>query len=311
MREEFVAQIKKLVRPVARHRFLVERAKYIGQTILDPQEGNDRLAELIHKPGVAGKIGGTEMKLVRVYWRKRDAGDVCQNFGRYAWWAYVSSGIYPNDARTLSRFCREYLPVLGEIDLLSVWFNFGEARARRLFAPKAELCRITALEPYFHERPWSAQLAGKRVVVVTPFEKTTLSQYARREKIWRTNPSILPEFGSLRIVRCPQLAGIMEEPEYPDWFAGLDALKARLSAEPFDVAIIGAGAWSLPLAAHAKALGAFGVHMGGATQLLFGIMGGRWRGNKLFEPFVNDAWTAPADEERPKKFRLQENGSYW
>lgn len=310
MREQIIARAKALVRPVARHRFLLERAKYRSETILSGQDGNDRIAEMIHQPGAAGKIGATEMKVARVYLRRRDSNDLCHNFGHYAWWAHVTAGIYPPDPPTLSRFSREFLQTLGGLDLLAVWFNFGEAAARRRYAPQASLCALSALEPYYHERPWSAQLAGKRVVVVSPFEKTIHTQYQRRKEVWAAKPGILPEF-DLRIVRCPQPAGIIEQPEYPDWFAGLAALKERLGVRPFDVAIIGAGAWSVPLAVHAKSLGGFGIHMGGATQLLFGIMGGRWESNAEIGAFVNDAWTRPSDDERPRNFRLHENGSYW
>lgn len=310
MREQLIARAKALIRPVARHRFLFERVKYRGETILSGQDGNDRIAEIIHRPGAAGKIGGTEMKVARVYLRRRDSSDLCRNFGHYAWWAHVTAGIYPPDPPTLSRFSREFLRTLDGIDLLAVWFSFGEAAARRHYAPRATLCTLSALEPYYHQRPWSAELAGKRVVVVSPFEKTIYSQYQRRKEVWAAKPAMLPEF-DLRIVRCPQPAGIIDQPEYPDWFAGLAALKEQLAARPFDVAIIGAGAWSVPLAVHAKSLGAFGIHLGGATQLLFGIMGGRWDSNAEIGAFVNGAWKRPSDDERPRNFRLHENGSYW
>ena len=39
----------------------------------------------------------------------------------------------------------------------------------------------------------------------------------------------------------------------------------------FDVAIIGCGAYGLPLAVEAKRMGKQAIHMGGATQVLFGI----------------------------------------
>jgi len=310
MREEIIARAKALIRPVVRHRFLLERIKYRNETIFSGQDGNDRIAAMVHHPGAAGKIGGTEIKVSRVYLRRRDADDICHNFGHYTWWAHVTAGIYPPDPSTLSRFCREYLKTLEGLDLLAVWYQFGEAAARRRYAPRATLCALSALEPYYHARPWSAQLAGKRVVVVSPFERSIRSQYERREKIWAAKPDLLPEF-DLRIVRCPQPAGIIDQPEYADWFVALQALKAQLGAHPFDVAIIGAGAWSIPLAVYAKSLGAFGIHLGGTTQLLFGIMGGRWDSNAQIGAFVNDSWTRPADDERPSKYRLHENGSYW
>jgi hypothetical protein len=302
--------IKSLLRPLAKQRFLLERMKYAGQKVLEAHAGNDLIAARLDRPGAAGKIGGTEMKLINRYFHRRDSTGYCADFGKWGRLAPIASGIYPNDGATLSRFCRAYLETVREVDLLAVWYNFGEARVRREYAPHAEIFQLTGLEPFLNERPWSRNLAGKRVVVVTPFEKSVLAQYARREKIWPAAPEMLPEF-RLRVVRCQQSAGIIDKLEYPDWFAGLEDLKRQLGLEPFDVAIIGAGAWSLPLAVHAKSLGAFGIHLGGATQLLFGIMGSRWKANPNFSRFINDAWTMPSADERPTKATLQENACYW
>jgi hypothetical protein len=310
MREQIIDSIKAVLRPVVKHRFLLEKMKYSGEKILSAQEGNDLISRLVEQRAAVAKIGGTEMKLSRVYLRRRDAAGNCRSFGRYARMIYVSSGVYPNDPVTLTRFCQMYLPLLNDLDLLAVWFNFGEAAARKRYAPHTALTELLALEPYFHECPWSSKLAGKRVVVVSPFAKTIESQYRRRKEIWPTKPDVLPEF-ELRVIRCPQIAGLIDQPEYPDWFAGLEGLKQQMAAQPFDAAIIGAGAWSLPLTVHAKALGAFGIHMGGSTQILFGITGHRWDGNAEINAYRNDAWTRPSKEERPNKFRLQENGSYW
>ena len=49
-----------------------------------------------------------------------------------------------------------------------------------------------------------------------------------------------------------------------------------MDAADYDVAIVGAGAYSLPLAAHARDTGHAAIQMSGATQLLFGIKGKRW-----------------------------------
>ncbi len=63
--------------------------------------------------------------------------------------------------------------------------------------------------------------------------------------------------------------------------------------------------------AHAKELGGFGIHLGGAAQLLFGIMGSRWKKDHGLAPMVNDAWTTPSADERPSKTNLVENACYW
>ncbi|MGA2583135.1 MAG: hypothetical protein ABSG31_07640 [Tepidisphaeraceae bacterium] len=312
MREQIIDSMKRAIRPVIKHRIVVEQLKYAlaGEEILSMEAGNDLIAQRLHQPGAAGKIGGTEMKLCRVYLRRRDAQGICTNFAPYGKMIYNLSGVYPNDNATLNRFCLYYLDTLRNVDVLAVWFMWGEHSARKQFAPQAKLTGLLSLEPYFHPKPWSAQLAGKRVVVVSPFARTIESQYQRREKVWAARPEVLPEF-QLRTIRCPHIAALVDQPEYPDWFTGLEALKKELASEPFDVAIIGAGAWSIPLATHAKSLGGFGIHIGGATQVLFGITGKRWESNPQVRSFMNDYWTRPSEDERPKRFIVVENGCYW
>ena len=93
----------------------------------------------------------------------------------------------------------------------------------------------------------------------------------------------------------------------------LTALEKRIQRETFDVAIIGCGAYGLPLAATIKKMGKVAIHLGGATQLLFGISGARWRNNPAFhlQPLITDAWASPLEEERPVGWEKIEEGGYW
>jgi hypothetical protein len=121
---------------------------------------------------------------------------------------------------------------------------------------------------------------------------------------------VLPDF-QLRAIGVP-LSAYLATPEYPDWFAALDALRTRMEAAmPFDVAIVGAGAWSISLVAHAKKLGAWAIHLGGATQILFGVRGRRWETNKRVAAFYNEAWTRPSESETPANVQAVEEGCYW
>ena len=64
--------------------------------------------------------------------------------------------------------------------------------------------------------------------------------------------------------------------EYVTWFDALESMRAQIADKDFDVALIGAGAYGLPLAAFVKDLGRKTLHLGGVTQILFGIIGSRW-----------------------------------
>ena len=77
-------------------------------------------------------------------------------------------------------------------------------------------------------------------------------------------------------------------------------MKKEIAHRDFDVALIGAGAYGLFLATECKRLGKVGIHIGGATQLLFGILGKRWTDpsspdSSSVLPFINEHWTGPAN----------------
>jgi hypothetical protein len=311
MRHELVAGIKSVLRPIVRHRFLIERAKFAGATILDPQAGNDRIGELLltGKPLGVGKMGASELGGLRRYENSKDAAGHVQSWGPHWTRLHVNAGVYPADGAVFERFCKLFGETLADLDVMAVWFQHGERKLQRKFAPGAELVDLTALEPFYHDRSWSRSLAGKRVVVVTPFASTVTAQYARRAEVWKSKPDVLPDF-ELRTVRCP-LSAALAGPKYPDWFTALDAMSAEMDAAPYDVAIVGAGAWGVPLASHARRTGHAGIHLGGPTQILFGVRGGRWDTNASLMPFYNNAWVRPSEEDRPTEFRKIENGCYW
>jgi hypothetical protein len=309
MLDEIYCKAKSFVRPVTQNRKLLERAKYTGTKILSPQEGNDFFARSSHHPAAVGKIGGSELGGLRHYLRRADSSGHCEAWGQHASRLFRNAGVYPPEPATFSRFCRSFLETLTHLDVLAVYFNWQENAVRRRFAPEATLTAPRAIEPFYHDRPWSEKLAGKRVLVVSPFTETIQAQYRRRQQIWPTRPGILPDF-QLLTLQVP-LSACLITPRYPDWFTALDAMREQMAALAFDVAIVGAGAWSIPLVVHAKSLGAWGIHMGGATQILFGIKGRAWETHEQISAFFNEAWTRPSASETPKGIQQIENGRYW
>src|SRR2546427_6914950 len=186
--------VKSFLRPVTQHRKLLERAKYTDTKILSPQEGNDLLACLVHRPAAIGKIGRSELVALRHYLRRADSSGHCESWGGHATLLYRNAGVYPPEPAIFSRFCKTFLETLARLDVLAVYFNWKENDVRRRFAPKATVTAPRALEPYYHDRAWSQRLAGKRVLVVSPFADSIRNQYLRRRDVWPTKPDLLPDF---------------------------------------------------------------------------------------------------------------------
>lgn len=155
---------------------------------------------------------------------------------------------------------------------------------------------------------------GKRVLVVHPFKQSIVRQYnENRTKLFKS-PDILPDF-QLEVIQSVQsIAG--EKTRFKDWFEALDYMKEEISKKEFDLLITGCGAYGLPLAAFGKELGKKAIHLGGGTQLLFGIKGRRWEGkyhgdDTRFADLFNEYWIYPSKDETPKYSKNIEGGCYW
>lgn len=217
----------------------------------------------------------------------------------------VFSGFFPNDYRYLGKYTDLVIDDIHELDLLGTWQN--EEVLNKEYR-ECQFASLENLEPYDYERPWSKALEGKKVLVVHPFAKSIESQYARRELLW-DNPDVLPAFELKTIKAVQTIAG--EKAPFQDWFEALDYMKSQMDAVDYDVAIIGCGAYGFHLAAHAKRAGHKAIHLGGATQILFGIKGKRWEALPAVSKFFNEYWVSPLQEETPQNNARVEGGCYW
>lgn len=220
------------------------------------------------------------------------------------------AGVFPATSGQLGAFSRVYLDSLASADLLGIMQCPFEGWLLAKSGGGARRCRLRALEPYLSSNPWSAALRGKRVLVIHPFNSSIESQYRDNRHRLFCDPYVLPDF-DLQTLRAPQTmcgatCGFMS------WIEALGDTKEKVSQRQFDTAIVGCGAYGLPLAAFIKtALGKPVVHFGGATQLLFGISGERWRNRHEHAALMNDFWRPPSEHERPAGWREIEEGCYW
>jgi hypothetical protein len=216
------------------------------------------------------------------------------------------AGFFPADESSLANFGERMLQDMQNIDILGSWLQ--EERRVADFLPNAKVVKLADLEPYYHANPWSEVLQDKVVLVVHPFEESIKCQYEKRETLF-SDARILPKF--LKTLKAVQsIAGNPPE-AFRDWFLALDWMCEKIQNIEFDIAIIGAGAYGLPLASFVKGIGKKSVHLGGPTQILFGIRGNRWDERPFFQQLYNENWIKPLPVEIPSNFQKVESGCYW
>lgn len=263
-------------------------------------------------PSMIARFGSTELGCVSYFLRWRSRHGVTMPYPKaLRSVARTNAGIFPVDDVSLDTFCCTYLEALAHVDVLGVWFNYNEHVIVGRYCPDARLVELGALNPVLQEHPWSSELEGKTVLVVHPFAVTIESQYRERRALLFSNPRILPEFELKTLQAAQTIAG--GTAGFASWSEALQAQCERIAGIDFDVAVIGAGAYGLPLAAYVKQMGRTAVHLGGQTQLLFGIRGRRWEVESPDDiaSLFNEQWVRPSAEETPERSGDVEGGCYW
>lgn len=219
-----------------------------------------------------------------------------------------NAGFFSISEDALKKFSALMIEDMKLLDVLGSWRI--EEKFLLKFFPVAKRIELRSLEPYLTENPWSEVLEGLKVLLVHPFNTTIERQYKDNRTLLFADQRVLPKFKTLETINAVQtVAG--QKSKFKDWFEALDSMKIEIDAKDFDVAIIGCGAYGFPLAAHVKRMGKKAIHLGGPTQILFGIKGRRWDNHPLISPLYNEHWVRPAPEDVPDGANKVENGCYW
>lgn len=295
--------------------------------------GGDKIYNILMKqdPCMVARFGATEIACILNYLsiQKQD-----KNLWRYIkgetkdwWWnrkimvqMQKWSGFFPPNEEKLTRFCELMLSDSKDVDILALFSNTieGAISLKPYMRDDLEYISLVSFDSFLSDRPWSRCLKNKKVLVVHPFASLIEKQYLKRKFLF-SNPDVLPDFELRTIEAVQSLGGVNHG--FSDWFNALDWMKGEMDKEPYEIALIGCGAYGFPLAAYAKKTGHKAVHIGGSLQLLFGIKGGRWEKpdyalafglskDTYIKLFDNPHWVRPS-EYRTKESDNVENACYW
>lgn len=212
----------------------------------------------------------------------------------------------PKDLSMTEVFVKATDEAIPRIDLMGSWLKQEQSTFIN-FHSSCDFAYLVDIEPYYHQEPWSSSLEGKKVLVIHPMEESIRKQYSKRRLLFN-DQRVLPDFELVTLK-----AKYFDEPGFDTWLKIFNFYIDEINKIEFDVAIIGCGSWGMPLAAEIKKKGKVALHLGGATQILFGIIGSRWE--TLYpgfnERFVNEHWVRPQSHETPVWAKNYDGNSYW
>lgn len=293
---------KKIVSFLKNIKFQID---YADKKVLSENEGNHLIYQCItsSKPCMVVRLGAVEARCLYPWMKGRFPDTRTLENGMFC------AGIFPANTIENKRFSKTYSDAIRQSDIMALWGVYKERAIVNKFCPEATFIRARSIEPYYYQNPWSRGLKDKRILVIHPFVDSIRKQYIVRNKIFQ-NQEILPQFKTIDFVKAVQSnAGAVSG--FKDWSSAYEHMCIEISKKDFDIAIIGAGAYSLPLSAYIKKIGKIAIQMSGATQILFGIKGMRWDNHSVISKFYNEFWIRPSIDETPPKIDKVEGGSYW
>jgi hypothetical protein len=267
-----------------------------------------------------GRLGGTEATCLGIYF---DFQHKYKNPIRYLISKIMynkrldqlcnNAGVYPKTREMFDFFCKQHINSLNLLDIFSVWGKpTSWVESKYVSVERILYVSGDASFPWLEARDgvselgWGMAFAGKKVLVVSPFIDSIETQVPKLNKIFKGLS--IPEI-HFRYLCAPMSQGGVDDGK--SYKFHLLNLKSQIKSFDFDILIVSAGAYSLPLAAYAKELGKIGIHAGGAMQLFFGITGKRYDNYPIVQKFFNSDWKRPFDHERPANWRQIEDGCYW
>ena len=261
------------------------------------------------KPFFVGKFGETELRTLYTFqneWYMINkmrivSYEICNN-----------AGFFPRRIKEINHFCKEYYAAMDKIDYLgmSLWES-EEIYVAQLKRNLQGVFSMGVLDPLLIDNTWTAGLANKRVLVIHPFTESINKQYSEhRKQIFKGNEKHLPLF-TLYTIKAVQSIGGNGADGFKTWFDALQYMKNEIDKVNFDIALLGCGAYGLPLGAHIREKGKQAIYMGGSLQLMFGILGSRWENQDYVKKFVNEYWVRPSKKETPETYQNIEGGCYW
>lgn len=229
------------------------------------------------------------------------------------------TGIFPADPSFYLDYSRFYAEHLRNLDSLGVCYCATEPEILRHYEVDVPLIHYPLQEP---DRSvpddegncYLPSFRDKRLLIVCPFAGFLADRAEGEtfEAVWAKTGKKWFHPRSVDHLEFPYGFEPATWERYDTAIDLYEELAAEMGRREFDVALIAAAGLAIPLASHAKNLGRVGIDLGGHLQVLFGVLGGRWRTWEWFrETYVTDAWVDLPERYRPARTDVCDGGAYW
>jgi hypothetical protein len=240
--------------------------------------------------------------------------------GKVAPHALNNAGVFPATPEFLLRYNEIYVANVRALDSVGLFLEGDDMET--MIVRHYGLERLIHFQDQEPDRAadgsvgacFLSRLRGARVLIVCPFagllrQRATAATY---EAVWSKLGKKWFEPAAVDALEFPYGVATSTRVRYPDVLHLLDEIRAELDRRTYDVALIGAAGLAIPLAAHAKSRGKVAIDLGGHLQIIFGVIGKRWRAwPEWRDRYFNAHWIDMPERHRPDEDGVCDDGAYW
>jgi len=162
---------------------------------------------------------------------------------------------------------------------------------------------------HIHHNPWTLQLKGKCILIISAFIESIQEKINIREKIYGID--LFPECTFI-FLKPPQTQGKNPSRDFQIEFSEF-CKKIEAVKDQFDIALCSCGGYGNLVCSYIFTLNKSAIYVGGVLQMYFGIYGQRWirETSDIMKLYMNQYWTKPKDNEKPTGYKQIEQSCYW
>jgi len=285
---------------------------------------NDLRTALKNDAGyAAGKMGYSEQHWMyyEIFLKKEKNINNIRQFERdLNFHGLKQEGIFPEDPNFYLAFNRFYIPHVKNLDFLGICYRPWELEIIRYYKLKNKLIhypyqQTDVMSPGTEENCYLPHFKDRKILLICPFAGILKERATKEifEGVWSRAAKkkwFYPK--SVDALEFPY--GFAKETR-KHYSTAIDLFKhiiTLVDSRDFDIALIGAGGLAIPIASHIKSMGKIGIDLGGHLQVLFGVLGKRYR-EWRWEAWDSNEWCI----DMPAKYRPKEaeevcdSGAYW
>jgi hypothetical protein len=270
----------------------------------------------------AGKIGDAEKRLMLQPIVRAEKGSRSQLRAyelSLKFHGFNQAALFPADVEFYARYNDFYVSTIRDLDALGLFGVPSEALLVPHYGLEVPLMAFQDQEPD-RSSPNDPALCylplfrDKRILLVTS-PADLLAERATKETfeaVWRK--TVKPWFypASVEALSFPYGWAPETMEQYGDSIGLFQSVAERMASREFDIALIAAGGLGIPIASEVKRLGKVGLSLGGHLQVLFGVIGKRWREREDWSrAYVNPTWIDMPDPRAGWTAQGADNGAYW